>query len=335
MAGDYAYFGLGPVLMIAGISEPGALDVVGEVILPGVVEDIAVSGAFAFVVTWEGLLVIDVSTPSDPVLVGTWSTNLFGGAVAVSDNVAYVVNASRLYVVDVSTASTPALVSTTYLPALSSPSSGPGIAVSGQLAYLAGSSMVVVDVSTPFAPNTVGSYGIPGHGGHDVGVSGGYAYVAALGHGLRVIDVHSPDAPAEVAYHDTLGRVTGMDVSGDHAYVLDRERGLWVFDIQAPFAPVPVGLSETPNAGFSVAVSGHHAYVVGSYDLWIIDVSTPSAPVEIGSAFTPPMWDMAASPELLYVASLWGGFYIFGPSNCPGYQPPPPEPRRPDGRSTP
>ncbi len=69
-SGDHAYFSSAGhfALLVADVSDRSAPDVVGQVVLPGLIEDIEVSGNHAFVAAWQaGLRVVDVSDPTDPV----------------------------------------------------------------------------------------------------------------------------------------------------------------------------------------------------------------------------------------------------------------------------
>ncbi|MBD3854846.1 MAG: hypothetical protein IFJ96_08670, partial [Acidobacteria bacterium] len=68
VSGSYAYFGSGTVLLVADVSNAAAPQVVGEVVLPGLIEGVAVSGSYAYVADGSsGLRVIDVSTPASPI----------------------------------------------------------------------------------------------------------------------------------------------------------------------------------------------------------------------------------------------------------------------------
>ena len=70
-SGTHVYFESGSGMRVADISDPTSPQVVGEVALPDLVREIALSGSYAYVADFEaGLRVIDVSTPSAPVEVG-------------------------------------------------------------------------------------------------------------------------------------------------------------------------------------------------------------------------------------------------------------------------
>ena len=99
LEGDYAYLGGSSGFVVADVSDPLALQAVGETVLaPGWVSGIAVSGDYAVVGWYEGtpswgeeggLRVIDVSTPSEPVVVGSLEAQGRLMNVAMSGDFAY------------------------------------------------------------------------------------------------------------------------------------------------------------------------------------------------------------------------------------------------------
>jgi hypothetical protein len=71
VSGTFAYLGSGTVLLVVDVSNAAAPQVVAEVVLPGLISDVAISGNYAYVATnYDGLRVIDVSTPASPIEVG-------------------------------------------------------------------------------------------------------------------------------------------------------------------------------------------------------------------------------------------------------------------------
>jgi len=59
-----------------------------------------------------------------------------------------------------------------------------------------------------------------------VAIQNGYAFVAAGGGGLFIIDVSNPANPQRVGGYDTGGEAYGVAVSGNYAYVADGYGGL-------------------------------------------------------------------------------------------------------------
>jgi len=299
VSGDYAYLGGGSGLfIIADVSEPSAPRVVGDIALPAAASDVAVSGSFAYVASWS-LRVIDVSTPSAPVEVG--STQSAASNVAVSGDYAYVTGGGVLQVIDVSTPSAPAEVGSIDAGAAQD------LAVSGGYAYVTGGSgLKVIDVSTPSAPRIVGEVALSGGAG-PVAVSDGYAYVATADASLRVIDVSTPSEPLQVGIVDMPGSGSDVAVSDGYAYVSwlgqPYEGGLRVIDVRTPSAPVEVGFLNTRIA-WGVAVEGGYAYLVGYFcGLRVIDVSAPSAPVDVGFLSTVWAHGVAASGGYAYITA--------------------------------
>jgi len=54
VSGDYAYFGNGTALQVADVSVPATPLLVGEVVLPGIVRGVVVSGGYAYVADFDG-----------------------------------------------------------------------------------------------------------------------------------------------------------------------------------------------------------------------------------------------------------------------------------------
>jgi hypothetical protein len=65
--------------------------------------------------------------------------------------------------------------------------------------------LVILDVSDPALPAVVGQTDVLPDVVNGMAVTGDYAYVAAGGDGLRIIDVSDPGAPSEAGFYNTLG----------------------------------------------------------------------------------------------------------------------------------
>jgi hypothetical protein len=286
----------------------------------GAIYDVFVKDNYAYCASVPGLLIFDVSNPSNPQLVGKLFLPDFALGVYVSGNYAYVADwVAGLRVIDVSNPSNPREISF-----FDTPGGASGVYVSGNYAYVADwdAGLRVIDVSNPSNPREVGFLDTPGEA-LDVYVSGNYAYVAGGYAGLRVIDVSNPSNPREVGFFDTPGFAYGIYVSGNYAYVADGElsitaegyAGLRVIDVSNPSNPREVGFFDTPNGAGGVYVSGNYAYVAGGYaGLRVIDVSNPSNPREVGFFDTPDYaygaFGVYVSGNYAYVAGGWAGLLI-------------------------
>jgi len=101
------------------------------------------------------------------------------------------------------------------------------VAVQGDYAYIGvGPRLTILDISDPASPAVAGKTLPLPDIVQGVAVAGGYAYVAAEGSGLRVVDVSTPSNPTEVGFYDTPGYAQGVAVAGGYAYVADWDDGL-------------------------------------------------------------------------------------------------------------
>ena len=79
-----------------------------------------------------------------------------------------------------------------------------------------------------------------------IAVDGSYAYVAAGGAGVSVVDIGNPWSPEEASSIDTSWSSFDVAVSGAYLYVADGLAGLAVFDVTDTRAPGP---TEPPLLG--------------------------------------------------------------------------------------
>ena len=282
-SGTHAYFSSGGVLMIADVSNPAVPIVVGEVELPGEIFDIEVAGGFAHVACYNrGYWMVDVSLPSAPVIVGSFTTSLWATGLDVSGDHVYVTNVADpedLKILDVSVPGSIQQVGSIW-GAHVSPND---VAVSEGYAYVVGidDGLVVVDVSDPTMPGVVGGFACDGYA---VALDAGYAFVAGYEDGLMVFDVSDPMNPVEV---DVIPQPwpTDVDVVGGFAYV-SAGYDLLIYDVSDPNALLEVGSVSTRT--IAVSVSGGNAFSAGFEDgLRIVDVGDPTAPVEVGFSDVP------------------------------------------------
>jgi hypothetical protein len=250
---------------------------VGEIQLSSAY-DMAVSGNFAYIADAdEGLVVVDITDPSNPRMAGSVNTPGSAFGVAVLGGYAYViVPYSGLQVIDITNPESPQIVG-------SVDSTGPQvwrIAVSGSYAYVGDFySLDVIDVTDPKNPFIVGSVDTP-DGFQDIAVSGSYAYLA-VGDGLQVIDVTDPTNPIISGSVETPGGAYGVAVVGSYAYLATNTGwpapvvgSLQIIDIADPNDPQIIHSVVTPGEVFDVAVLDSYTYLaVRGVGLMVVDVS--------------------------------------------------------------
>ena len=283
------------------------LEVIGSWPLPprGPAQAVAVSGGDAYVAA-GGLLVLDISNPTNPQPVGGLEGSGYPPgetdyALAVAGNYAYLAEGTwhryGLQVIDISNPANPRRAGACAFDG----GGGYDLAVSGNYAYVAGSwlegtnrvdGQQVIDISTPTNPQRVGSL-CSAFG--DLVVSGNYVYVAGRDAGLEVIDISNPALPRLAGTYDTTS--SGVDwylypdwdiardvvVSGHRAYVADGCYGLQVIDFSNPDNPQRLGGCDTEGQANALALSGDYAYVAdGEAGLQVIDVADPTHPRRVG-----------------------------------------------------
>jgi len=277
--GDHAYFASGPTVLIVDLSDPATPQVAGEIALLSTAE-IAVSGDLTYLASEaDGLQIYDVSTPAEPVRIGSHGLPERPQSIAVADDLAYVL-AGGLRIFDVSTSAQPVEIGLVEM-------YGVDLAISGDHAYVVdGIGLTVANVSDPTDPVIIASVDTPGDSS-GVATAGHYAYIADTFGGLRVIDVTYPYAPVEVASSPTSYSFD-LAVVGDYAYMADNAQGLKVIDISVPTAPSLAGSVDTPGSALGVAANGGLAFVAdNNQGLRVVDVNSPAAPTEVGFIDTP------------------------------------------------
>jgi len=283
-SGTTAYLGSDSTLVVLDVSNPASPAVLGSVILPAVINRIAVSGGFAYVVAGAaGLRVVDVSNPAHPT------------EVSHADGLAY------------------------------------DVAVSGTRVYLAAGDLRIYDVANPAATVQIGSWSGGEHSVTNVAAAGEFAYVAGstdliLG-GVSIVRVSDPTHPVAVGFVRMGGLdwplPTDLAVAGN--LLLVSESGtmggaMLILDVSNPAAPVGLAEYQGPSSdGRAVAASGAFAFL-GEYGrLSVINIADPRNPFLVSSQ---PLTTAATAVEVavtghtVLVADQQGGLYLFDASAC-------------------
>jgi hypothetical protein len=275
--GTRAYFGNGPYLMIAEVSDPSSPAELGRILLPGV-RDITVSGNLAYVAAGAGgLRIVDVSDPANPNEVGFFESAVSASDVAINGNYAYVAAGDNgLRIIDVSNPASPTEVG------FLSAGYADAVATSGNFAFVAGDSLHVINVSNPASPTQAGALEIPDfYFNVDVAVSGNFVYIGTSGLlNLLIVDVSNPASPTEIGVFKSNDWVDGVAVNGDFVYLANENAGLRIISVAIPASPIEVGFFDTKAVAVKVAVSGSHAYVADNIGLRSIEVSNFANPTE-------------------------------------------------------
>jgi parallel beta-helix repeat protein len=306
--GNYAYVGIGLRLLVLDVTNPITPTEIGSTTpFPYFVEDIAVSGTYAYVAAGgAGLRVVDISDPANPTEIGTWDSPGYAEGVAVSGDTVYLADGPYgLWVVDVSNPADPTPVGSAY-----DMNYAFEVAVSGSHAYIAaaGAGLLVADVSDPAHPVKVGNLDTTGYA-YGVAVAGNRAYLADAWDGLRIVDIADPTHPTLQGTCDTPGWALGVVVAGSTAYVADGTQGLRVVDVSDPTTPSELGAYQASGFGRRLDVWGDVVYLADLQGgLRVLTVSDPAHPTPVGlySSLTDAR-RLAVAGDYAYVAGGAGG----------------------------
>jgi hypothetical protein len=313
VAGSLAYVVGGQSLDVVDVSNPGICPrTIGTFDTPEAMAVVVRDGHYAYVGDYSsGLQVIDITDPSNPLLVGEVSPGPILD-LAVVGGLAYAAcGMYGLYVINISNPSAPQLMGYT-----DTPGAARGVAVAGRYAYIADDAggLKVIDILSPTSPVIVGSF-VTGGEARAVAVKGNYAYVGESA-ALKVVDISDPHAPTIAA--SLAASAYDVTIDGDYAYLAGASIGLHIADISNPQLPLLVGTAAASGFAYGVAVDGGgHAYLA-SYrsGLHVLDVSNPAAPRVIGGLDTP---DRAMSVTVLsdhvFIADSNSGLLIY-PAQC-------------------
>ena len=217
---------------------------------------------YAYCAYYYGLLIVDISNPSNPVK----SSQLYleyGQCmdVVVSGDYAYTANwEGGLKIIDISTPSLPELAGYIDTDGLAR-----GIDVSGAYAFVADGEygLQVFDISNPSYPTHAGGYDTDGEA-KAVTVIEMTAYVADGSSGLQIIDVSELESIYLITSYDTPDTARAVVVSGDYAYIADDQSGLQIVNISSlPSPPTYAGSYDATGRSYDLQISGDFVFVSG------------------------------------------------------------------------
>ena len=141
--------------------------------------------------------------------------------------------------------------------------------------------IVMIDVSTPSAPSTVGSFSTPGDA-MDIDVTGDIACVADGNEGLQIVDLTRRNSPRIISTVNTPGTATRVKIVDNRAFVADGESGVQIIDIQDPFVPKITGSIDTPEDALDVDVAAETAYIAcGTSGLIVMPLPQPDPDISV------------------------------------------------------
>src|SRR5262245_58552261 len=230
VAGHYAYVALrrsdgSGGLAVLDVIQPAKPRLVGHLDTPGSGLGMDVAGQFAYLAGADGLDVIEISDPGNPILAGSTPGGAWG--VRLAGHFAYAAGTDGLLAVDVSDPTHPVRVGS-YAPERPIKN----FQITNSMAYAAEGDrleLIRLNAGTNFTPAPTlpasTEYGIS-----DVQVAGRYLFLANAG--LTAVDVLDPLHPLVVS-HRPAGdfNSAAIAVAEHYAYVVTSESSIVLFDI--------------------------------------------------------------------------------------------------------
>ena len=271
---------------------------------------VVLQGDYAYVGVGPRLVVLNVSHPASPMLVGQ-SQPLPAPitSLAVSDDYAYVTSEDkRLHIIGISDPASPTEAGSYQIPG-----DALDVAIKGRYVYVAASEggLRIIDVSDPASPTEIGSYSTSAW---SLAVASSYAYIVSGDEGesrLQIIDISNPSKPTQTGFYPLQQTEYRVAVAANRAYITMGWNGLSIINVTNPRNPIREASFSTSYAR-DVAVADNFAYVAADYDgFHIVNVTHPASPAEASDYNTPGRaLGVAVADNYAYVADGEGGLRI-------------------------
>jgi len=310
-------------LRVFDVTPPGSAHPVAAVGMPSATRDGFFSGSLAVTVHEQGVRVFDLSDPSQPAVIGSWSFSgetLFGEVAQIGDY-AYASSSDypyRFRIFDLSDPTHPAPAGTF----------GEGYAgweaptVVRDLMLLTRSlGLRLFDVVDPAHPEEIG-VALPGRSVYNATAAGERAFAWTFDDGdlhLRAFDISVPQAPVELG-STILGEMGRSLAYGSRLFVNGSDQ-FWAYDVSDPSSPRLEGSLTLPSSSgdHRIALYGSRAtlgpnppYTWGDRLVRVLDISDPAHPLlfaEIDTRGDPR--NAFAGPGRIGIADGEAGFAIY------------------------
>jgi hypothetical protein len=272
------------MMQVVLVNDPSSPREVSSVFPPGLPFYISVEGGWAALILVkpgdgvESLDMVDISSPLNPVLVGSTVVGPVGTALGVElvGGVVYAAaNQEGLKIYNTG-ASFQGVADDDFEAGEVSVSSGVA-AVVGKQRDTGNAHLKVIDVDVPAAPRLLGEMPTSVVAGLDTGfqdveLNGNSTLaVTAMGwDGIWTIDLGNPANPVQVGSYNTTGTVRGVDLDGALVYAADGPGGLKIIDVSNAGSPRLVGSVALSGLTRDVAVAAGKAYLANQ--LGMLDV---------------------------------------------------------------
>lgn len=276
--GQYAYVGgFQSDFWIVDLEGPTP-QIVGHLVAEQGYGSLAARNGYVYAGVQSGTIVIDVTNPAVPVIVGSFGPGL--PALAIQGSVLGVAASGYLRLFDIGDGAHPTLLGSAGVPGVSLL---PDLALTPNYAFVAGSGgmLSTVTIHDPTRPEYVNVAGH--HGGDwDLAASNNFAVVAASGAGIVVLDPRA----GEIGGYDGACAGSTLVVRGDLAFVGDGSSAVRVVDISDALMPRAIG-SYGSGASYDylndIALAGSRAFAAfDATGVHILSIADPTRPRRVG-----------------------------------------------------
>ena len=285
-------------LVIVDISAPTRPTTMGRLTLPwsSLVTKVDVTGDIAYLGAEDDFWVIDVSVPTDPMILGHCEARGSRFLQATPGDVLYL-GWGVVQAIDISDLTHPTVIGDVAEFGIVR-----DLVISGDVAYTAGGDgFRVLDISNPASPTLLGQY--PAFVYERLAVAGNVAYITNESGELAVIDVSDPTEPRLLSHRELSPAGKDIAAVDDHVYLTGRGDGLVVIDASNPTTPTVLARSHAglPRSASGVAAACHYAYVADDV-LVVLDISNPIFPALVARhEMEERPWDVAVAGRYAYV----------------------------------
>jgi hypothetical protein len=270
------------ISLIPGFAFSQDIEYVGSTLWSGM-NDMSISGNYAYCTFPRGLMTIDISDPANPLQVNFMHLSGYAMKIEIQENLAVVsVDNSILFIIDISDPANPQIINDSYTREFID-----DICISGNFVYLIVNypkQFQILDISNPSNPTLTFSTNLSS--GAAVEVQGNYAYIAN-DLGLVVYNISDPAVPEFWGILNLHHLTDHIAVSGNQVLLLNPIK-LYSVNISNPATPILESeYTLQLSIAYGIKASGNYAYVHGSRGLEIIDMSDPSNPATEGTYRSP------------------------------------------------
>lgn len=295
------------ILHIYNVSNPTAISELGSYSFPaGYPYDIKMAGNLAYITDYYHIIILDLSDPGNPFLLGQTTMDNLPYQLAVSGDYAYIACFNEnVQIYDCSNTAAPLWVGSWTGPV----PTAKAVTVKDNLLFVAAeqAGLSIIDITAPQTPQLLGKFTAFYSPCITVAADNNYA-LAAGRDTLWIIDCSNPQIPALVSSLPVNNAgITDIKIGNSHAWLTTHYNGLVGVDISDPANPFVTGNVDTPGEALHLDISGNYAWVAdGSAGLRAINISNPANPFEIANITSlQTAYDVAIAGNLAYVVKRW------------------------------